>query len=88
MCPMLSHHDVLTVSQQVEPLQVVTGLETENRYRIVDHEGTPILFAYEESWFMRRQILRGHRPMTLNLVDGEGQLQMVAQRSHFCFSPT
>lgn len=82
---MLSDHQILTVSQQVEPLQVVTGLETENRYRIVDQEGAPILFAYEESGFMTRQILRGHRPMTLNVVDSDGQLQMVAKRNHFWF---
>lgn len=82
---MLSNHSVLSVIQQVEPLQVVTGIETENRYRVVDREGEPILFAYEESGFMSRQLLRGHRPITLNVVDPEGQLMMVCRRKHFWF---
>ena len=67
----LSQHSVLTVSQQAEPLQIITGLETETRYRIVDKSGEPILFAYEESGFMSRQFLAGHRPMMINTVDRE-----------------
>ncbi|PKB73466.1 MAG: hypothetical protein BZY75_01765 [SAR202 cluster bacterium Io17-Chloro-G7] len=82
---MLSNHEVLRVSQQVEPLQAVTGIETENRYRIVDHNGDPILFAYEESGFMSRQLLGGHRPITMNVIGREGQLLMVARRKHFWF---
>ena len=82
---MLSNHSFLTVIQQVEPLQIVTGIETENRYRVVDQEGEPILFAYEESGFMSRQLLRGHRPITMHVVDTEGQLMMVARRKHFWF---
>ena len=68
----VSQHSVLTVSQQAEALQIITGLETENRYRIVDESGEPILFAYEESGFMSRQFLAGRRPMTINVVDREG----------------
>ena len=64
---------------------MVTGLETENSYQVVDQDGSPILYAYEESGFLKRQLLRGHRPMTLNVVDRDGQLQMVARRNHFWF---
>ena len=81
----LSQHSVLTVSQQAEPLQIVTGLETENRYRIVDESGEPILFAYVESGFMSRQFLGGRRPMKINVIDGDGQLQMAASRRYFWF---
>ena len=51
---MLSDHSVLSMIQQVEPLQMLTGIETENRYRVEDEQGQPILFAYEESGFMGR----------------------------------
>jgi hypothetical protein len=82
---MLSNHSVLSMIQQVEPLQMLTGIETENRYRVEDEQGHPILFAYEESGFMSRQFLRSHRPITVNVVDPEGQLQMVARRDYFWF---
>ncbi len=82
---MLSRHNNLIVSQQVEPLQVVTGLETQNRYRVTDNEGEPLLFAHEESGFVKRQLLGSHRPLTLNVVDAEGSLRMVARRNHFWF---
>ena len=68
----LSQHSVLTVFQQAEPLQIITGLETATRYRIVDKSGEPILFAYEDSGFMSRQFLAGRRPMMINVVDREG----------------
>ena len=66
-----SQHSVLTVSQQAEPLQIITGLETETRYRIVDKSGEPILFADEESGFTSRQFLAGRRPIMINVVDRE-----------------
>lgn len=44
----LSQYSVLTVSLQAEPLQIITGLKTENRYRILDDIGEPILVSYEE----------------------------------------
>ena len=51
---MLSNHSILSMIQQVEPLQMLTGIETENRYRVEDEHGQPILFAYEEFGFMSR----------------------------------
>lgn len=82
---MLEGHDVLKVAQQVEPLQVFTGFETANRYRVSGANGESIVFAHEESSFLAKQLLRGHRPMTLNVIDDGGQTQMVAQRKFFWF---
>ena len=82
---MLEGYESLTVQQQVEPLQVFTGLETSNRYKILDPGGTEVLFAYEESGFMGRQFLGGHRPLTLNFMDGEGKLLLTARRKFFWF---
>jgi len=75
----------LMVRQQVEPLQVFIGLETENRYKILDNAGNEILFAYEESGFLGRQFLGGHRPLTIKIMDGQGNLQLIAQRKFFWF---
>lgn len=37
---MLESYPSVTVRQQVEPLQVFTGLEAKNRYRIIDPDAT------------------------------------------------
>ena len=82
---MLETYETLTVRQQVEMLQVFTGLETENRYKILDPNDNEVLYAYEESGFMGRQFLGGHRPLTLNIIDGEGKLLLTARRKFFWF---
>ena len=82
---MLQALESLTVRQQVEMLQVFTGLETENRYKVLDPEDNDILFAYEESGFFGRQFLGGHRPLTIKILDGQGTLQLIARRKFFWF---
>ena len=58
---MLESYPSLLVKQQVETLQVFSGLETNNRYRVIDPDGADVLYVYEESGFMARQLLRTHR---------------------------
>ena len=82
---MLETYQSLTVRQQMEMLQVFTGLETRNRYKVLDPEGNDTLFAYEESGFMGRQLLGGHRPLTLKIMDGQGNHQLIARRKFFWF---
>ena len=82
---MLEKYESLTVRQQVEILQVFTGLETENRYKILDPNDNELLFAYEGSGFMGRQFLGGHRPLTINIIDGEGKHLLIARRKFFWF---
>ena len=82
---MLQGLQSLKVQQQVEMLQVFTGLETANRYKVLDSNGNDLMFAYEESGFLGRQFLGGHRPLTLNFIDGEGRSLMVAKRKFFWF---
>ena len=82
---MLESYPSVTVQQQVEPLQVFTGIETNNRYRIVDPDGTDILFAYEDSGFMVRQFLGNHRPLSIKVVDPQGVVQLTASRRFFWF---
>ncbi|MCH8199263.1 MAG: hypothetical protein IIA54_04235 [Chloroflexi bacterium] len=82
---MLESYPSVTVRQQVEPLQVFTGLEAKNRYRIIDPDGTDILFAYEDSGFMARQFLGNHRPLSIKVVDPQGAVQLTASRRFFWF---
>ena len=82
---MLEAYETLTVRQEVEMLQAFTGLETKNRYRILDSEGNDVLFAYEESGLIARLLLRGHRPLSITVVNNEGEPQLVARRRFFWF---
>lgn len=59
---MLESHSRITVRQQVEPLQVFTGLEMKNRYAVHDDDGNDLAFAYEESSFIGRQFLEAIGP--------------------------
>ena len=69
--------------QEVEHLEVFTGFETSNRYSVRTPEGETLLYAYEESGFLGRQFLRNHRPLTLHVVDNDGQPFLKASRSFF-----
>ena len=37
----------LQVRQQIEPLEIMTGIETLNKYAIQDITGAPLFMAYE-----------------------------------------
>ena len=82
---MLENYETVTVRQEVEMLQVFTGLETKNRYKIIDPSGNDVLFAYEESGFIGRQFLGGHRPLTLNIIGLDGNVLLAARRKFFWF---
>ncbi len=82
---MLESHERITVRQQVEPLQVFTGLEMKNRYAVLDDDGNDLLFAYEDSSFIGRQFLGNHRPLTLTIIDPEGRVLLTASRRFFWF---
>lgn len=81
----LEGYQSLMVRQQVEPLQVFSGLETQNRYQVLNPEGHEVCLAYEESGFMARQFLRCRRPLTINVIDGEGNLLLVARGKFYWF---
>lgn len=81
----LTRYQELVVRQHVEPLEVFTGLESENRYSVNTPEGDSLLYAYEESGFFGRQFLRTHRPLTLHVMDGQREPVLEASRSFFWF---
>ena len=82
---MLQNYQSLTVRQEVEMLQVFTGFETRNRYRVLDPNGQDVLYAYEESGTLSRLFLQSHRPLTLHIIDGGGRRVLTAQRDFFWF---
>lgn len=81
----LTQYQELVVQQEVEPLEVFSGFETENRYSIRTSQGDALLYAYEESGFLSRNFLRTHRPLSLQVVDGQRQPVLKAERGFFWF---
>ncbi len=81
----LTKYEELVVRQRVEHLEVFTGFETANRYTVSTPEGEQLLYAYEESGWLGRQFLKNHRPLTLHVIDNEGQTILSASRSFFWF---
>ena len=79
----LTKHSFLTVRQQVDHIEVFTGLEAANRYVIETAEGEAILFAYEESNTIARQFLGGHHPLTITVVDTQGKPIITATRKFY-----
>lgn len=81
----LSMHRELIVKQEMEGLEVFTGLETQNRYSVSTPDGVPLLYAYEESGTLSRMLLKKNRPLSINILDNDKQLVLTASRSFFWF---
>ena len=81
----LSEHGELIVRQEVEHLEAVTGLETENSYSISTPDGERLLYAYEESDVMGRMFLEKHRPLSIHVVNEDNEPILTANRSFFWF---
>ena len=81
----LTDHSELMIKQQVEHLEAFTGFETANRYRVMTPQGDTLLYAHEESGWLSRFILRGHRPLTLHVMDGDSKPLLSASRGFFWF---
>lgn len=79
----LTHHQELIVRQIVERLEAFTGIETQNRYGVLTSEGEELLYAYEESGFLSRMFLKSHRPLTITVVDNDGNFALSASRGFF-----
>ena len=81
----LANYQELVVRQTKEMLEIFTGFETANRYRVLTPEGEEAMFCYEESGMLSRQFMGSHRPLNLHVVDKEGQPILNANRSFFWF---
>ena len=81
----LSQYQELIVHQEVEHFEAFTGFETANSYSVLTVEGDVLLHVAEESGWVGRQFLGNHRPMTLHIVDPDGNPVMTASRAFFWF---
>jgi len=77
----------LTIKQQVEELEIFTGFETRNKYRILDQTGKDLFFAYEESKFFSRQFLKTIRPLKLIIINKNKQPELIIERGFFIIRP-
>ncbi len=68
----LSDIDILLVQQKKEWTEILTGIETKNRYSITDPNGNQIGMAAEESSFLGRFFLRTLRSFTIHILSPAG----------------
>ncbi len=81
----LTQHPELYVKQEIEHLEVFTGFETKNRYSVRTPGGEQLLYAFEESGLLGRNVLSSHRPLTIHVVDRKNANVITASRSFFWF---
>jgi uncharacterized protein YxjI len=81
----LSEHQELVVRQEVEHFEAFTQLETKNRYSVSTPDGDRLLYAYEESGFLGRMVLKNHRPLSVHVVGSDNEPILTASRSFFWF---
>lgn len=68
----LQEYDSLTISQQVEQMEVFTRYETKNKYRILTPNGEDLFFAQERgSHFFLMNYLKSRRPFILDISSHE-----------------
>ena len=80
----LSNAEALKVRQQKEWGEILTGIETKNKYNVTDHRGNPIFEAEEESGgfltILTRLFLTYLRPFTISLFSRKGSELFVLKR--------
>ena len=65
----LTQVDQLLVNQQIELLEILTGFETQNKYRIRNALGQQVYFAAEDSNCCLRQYCGPSRPFAMQILD-------------------
>ena len=73
----------LFIKQEVEPLEILSELETKNKYSILDENNQKILFAYEESNFFSKQFLGMFRPLKIHIIDTKKQEYFLIKRPFY-----
>ncbi|XP_073088334.1 phospholipid scramblase 1 [Manis javanica] len=82
----LSQIDQILVHQQIELLEVITGFETNNKYKIKNSLGQMIYFAVEDTDFCTRNCCGSSRPFTIRILDNLNREVMTLQRPLACDS--
>ncbi|XP_060077915.1 phospholipid scramblase 2-like [Ylistrum balloti] len=80
----LTNVDSLVVKQQMENLEVFTGWEAANKYKILNSQGQQVYFAAEESGMCERQCCGSNRGFSLHITDNTGQEIIKCVRDFKC----
>jgi len=81
------NYSKLFVKQKVEMVEVFTGFETKNKYQILSESGGEVLFAYEESDWFTRFLLKKMRALKLHFIDREKKEHLFVEKKFAFFFP-
>jgi hypothetical protein len=80
----LTQIDQLVVKQQIELLEVFTGFETNNKYRVFNSMGQQIYFAKEQTDICMRMLCGPNRGFEIHITDNMQQEIMTVRREFKC----
>lgn len=80
----LTQLDNIHVLQHFEPLEMVTGFETNNRYEVKNNVGQMVYFVTEDTDAFVRNTYRTLRPFVLRVMDCMGREVITMQRPFRC----
>ncbi|XP_025089176.1 phospholipid scramblase 1-like isoform X2 [Pomacea canaliculata] len=80
----LTQLDQILIKQEVEILEVLTGLEGKNKYSLVNTLGQQVYYAAEESELCHRIFCGTARGFILHITDNSGQEVMRLVRDFVC----
>ena len=74
----------LVIQQQTEWGEILTGFETRNRYKVMDHGGNLVFQAEEEqgslATLLSRLLLKALRPFSMHVFSTEGKALLMLKR--------
>lgn len=65
--------DQFLINQKVEMLEVITGFETNNKYKVLNSRGQKVYFAYEENTWCNRNFCGPARSFNMKILDNSGR---------------
>ena len=83
----LFERNIWIIQQKKEWTEILTGLETCNKYEILSENAEPLGFVAEEGsgfrQFIKRMFLRAHRPFTISIFDKDQKPVIRVRRPWF-----
>ncbi|EPB73817.1 hypothetical protein ANCCEY_07107 [Ancylostoma ceylanicum] len=76
----------LVVKQRVQMIEVITGIDVNNKYDIYAPTGELLFHAYEKSRFLMRFCAGSRRPFEMHIIDAAGQEFIRVKRKFSCCS--
>ena len=80
----LAQLDQLIVKQQIEVLEIISGFETQNKYKIMNAMGEDVFFAKEESTCCSRWWCGSIRNFEMAICDNSGHEVIHLDRPYRC----